>query len=31
MAVMEDRLHIVDIEKAVLPWRCILWTGELSI
>ena len=31
MAIVEDRLCITDVEKAVSPWRCILWTGGLGI
>jgi len=31
VAVIEDRLCIVDVEKAVSPWRCILQMGKLGI
>jgi len=31
VAFVEDRLCRVDVEKAVSPWRCILWIGELGI
>ena len=31
VAVVEDRLCIVDVEKAVSPCRCILQTGGLGI
>jgi len=31
MAIIKDKLYIVDVEKAVLPWRCILQTGKLGI
>ena len=31
VAIIEDKLHTVDVKKAVLPWRCILQTGKLGI
>ena len=31
VAIMEDGLYIVDVEKVVSSWRCTLWTGGLGI